>query len=503
MNLYAKKRKWKWVLFSSASIIFLLLMYYSNTLIKSIAEEERRKVSIWADAITYKAELVLHTDEFFETIRVEEKKRASFLAQATQKVSEAGFDDDITFYVDFISSNSTIPTILVNKSGNIDCAVNVDPVISKMKNIRELQELKLEYDSVKIPYYKNEYMLVYYKESQIYSNLRLLIDNLVQSFFQEVVINEASTPVIITDSTKKRVFAYGHIDTTTIKSNKDWEQLIVKMANANTPIKIDLPNQGTCYVLYEESTVLTRLRYFPYIQFFFIFVFISIAYIVFSFARKSEQDRVWVGMSKETAHQLGTPISSLLAWYELLKDQNVDLSILKEMQKDLTRLETITQRFSKIGSVPELEESNIVAIIEEFIKYIQTRISSRVEIKLMNSLDQEIYVPLNRYLFEWVIENICKNSVDAMDGQGVIIIEILEEEKNIHIDFTDTGKGISQQNFKSIFKPGYTSKKRGWGLGLTLAKRIIEIYHKGKLYVKASTIDRGTTMRITLKKGSR
>lgn len=503
MNLYAKKRKWKWVLFSSASIIFILLMVYSNTLIKSIAEEERRKVSIWADAITYKAELVLHTDEFFETIRIEEKKRASFLAQATQKVSEAGFDDDITFYVDFISSNSTIPTILVNQYGNIDCAVNVDPVVNKMKNISELQELKFEYDSVIIPYYKNEYMLVYYKESQIYSNLRLLIDNLVQSFFQEVVINEASTPVIITDSSKTQVFAFGHIDTTSIQSDKDWQQLIAKMANANAPIKINLPNQGTCYVLYEESTVLTRLRYFPYIQFFFIFVFISIAYIVFSFARKSEQDRVWVGMSKETAHQLGTPISSLLAWYELLKDQNVDLSILEEMNKDLSRLETIAQRFSKIGSIPELDQINIVKVIDEFKKYIQTRISSKVEIKLMNSLEQEINVPLNRYLFEWVIENICKNSVDAMDGQGVIIIEILEEEKNIHIDFTDTGKGISQQNFKNIFKPGYTSKKRGWGLGLTLAKRIIEIYHKGKLYVKASTIDRGTTMRITLKKGSR
>lgn len=503
MNLYAKKRKWKWVLFSSASIIFLLLMYYSNTLIKSIAEEERRKVSIWADAITYKAELVLHTDEFFETIRVEEKKRASFLAQATKKVSEAGLDEEITFYVDFISSNSTIPTIVVGENGNIDWAVNVDPEINKMKNISELKELRLEYDSFIVPYYKNDYQILYYKESQIYSNLRLLIDNLVQSFFQEIVINEASTPVIITDSTKTKVLNYGHIDTTSIKSGKDWQHLIEKMSNANTPIKINLPKQGTCYVLYEESTVLTRLRFFPYIQFFFIFVFISIAYIVFSFARKSEQDRVWVGMSKETAHQLGTPISSLLAWYELLKDQNVDLSILEEMKKDLTRLETIAQRFSKIGSIPELDQINIVKVIEEFKTYIQTRISSKVEIKLMNPSDQEIIVPLNRYLFEWVIENICKNSVDAMDGKGVIIIEILEEGKNIHIDFTDTGKGISQQNFKNIFKPGYTSKKRGWGLGLTLAKRIIEIYHKGKLFVKSSTIDRGTTMRITLKKGSR
>lgn len=503
MKLYSRKRQWKWVLFSSASIVFLLLIYYSDTLVKSIAEEERRKVSIWADAITYKAELVLHTDEFFETIRVEEKKRASFLAQATQKVSEADLDEDITFYLNFISSNSTIPTILVNQNGNIDCAVNVEPEVNKMKHISELKDLKLEYDSVKLPYYKKNYMLVYYKESQIYSNLRFLIDNLVQSFFQEIVINEASTPVIITDSTKSKVFAFGHIDTTKMRTQDDWQLLIEKMEKANQPIKISLPNQGTCYVLYEESTVLTRLRYFPFIQFFFIFVFIIIAYVVFSLARKSEQDRVWVGMSKETAHQLGTPISSLLAWYELLKDQNVDYSILEEIKKDLIRLETIAQRFSKIGSVPELENINIVNVIQEFLVYIQSRISSKVVIKFMNDPNQEIVAPINKYLFEWVIENICKNSVDAMDGQGVIIIEVIEEEKNIFIDFTDTGKGIPQKNFNNIFKPGYTSKKRGWGLGLALAKRIIETYHKGKLSVKSSIIDRGTIMRIVLKKGSR
>jgi len=224
---------------------------------------------------------------------------------------------------------------------------------------------------------------------------------------------------------------------------------------------------------------------------------------VFSFARKSEQDRVWVGMSKETAHQLGTPISSLLAWYEILKDQNVDHSILEEIKKDLVRLETIAQRFSKIGSVPELENMNLIQVIQDFLIYIQSRISSKVVIKLMNDPNQVILAPINKYLFEWVIENICKNSVDAMDGKGVIIIEVTEEGKNIYIDFSDTGKGISQKNFKNIFKPGYTSKKRGWGLGLTLAKRIIVIYHKGKLFVKSSVVDRGTIMRIVLKKGSR
>lgn len=501
MNIYTRKRKWKGILFTSASVIFILLLYYSNTLVKGIAEEERRKVRIWADAITYKAELVSHTDQFFETIRTEEKKRASLLAQAIQKVSETDIDEDITFYVNFISSNSTIPTIIVNENGNIDAAVNVDASILKMKHIDELGDQRPDFEVIKVPYYKSSYIFVYYKESQIYSNLRVLINNLVQSFFQEVVINDASTPVIITDETKSKVFAFGHIDTTNVKTDRDWIHLIREMEKANTPIKIDLPQQGTCYVMYEESTVLTRLRYFPYIQFFFIFIFIIIAYIVFSFARKSEQDQVWVGMSKETAHQLGTPISSLLAWYEILKEQEVDNQILNEIKKDINRLETIAQRFSKIGSVPELKDENIVQVIEEFMTYLQTRLSSRVEIKI-NYPSADIHLPLNKYLFEWVIENICKNSVDAMNGKGLIIIEINEEGKRIHIDITDTGKGIPQQRFKQIFKPGYTSKSRGWGLGLTLAKRIVEIYHKGKIFVKSSAIDRGTTIRISLKKGS-
>ncbi|HPE40567.1 MAG TPA: HAMP domain-containing sensor histidine kinase [Bacteroidales bacterium] len=501
MNLYTRKRKWKWILFVSASIMFLLLMYYSNTLVKGIAEEERRKVKIWADAITYKAEIVSHTDQFFETIRKEEKKRASLLAQAIRKVSEADIDEEVTFYLNFISSNSTIPTIIVNENGKIDACVNVDDSILDMKNIDELGSQIEEFDIIKVPFYKSRFIYVYYKESQIYSNLRILINDLVQSFFQEVVINEASTPVIITDFSKNNIIAFGHIDTTQLQSEQDWINLIHEMEDENRPIKIELPQQGTCYVMYKESTVLTRLRYFPYIQFFFIFVFIIIAYIVFSFARKSEQDRVWVGMSKETAHQLGTPISSLLAWYEILKEQNVDSQILKEIKKDLNRLETIAQRFSKIGSIAELEEEDVIKVIHEFVSYLQTRLSSKVEIKITSNTESLI-IPLNRYLFEWVIENICKNSVDSMDGNGVIIIDVNEEVSRVNIDITDTGKGIPPQRFKQIFKPGFTSKKRGWGLGLTLAKRIIETYHKGKIFVKSSTLERGTTMRIQLKKGS-
>jgi signal transduction histidine kinase len=243
-----------------------------------------------------------------------------------------------------------------------------------------------------------------------------------------------------------------------------------------------------------------QLRYYPIIQFIIILIFVIAGYFILSFARRSEQNRVWVGMSKETAHQLGTPISSLLAWNELLKEQDVDQSIMKEIEKDVNRLETIAQRFSKIGSDPELVSENIAILIEEFVEYLQSRISSKVTIKVNRNNINDFNIPVNKYLFEWVIENLCKNSVDAMNGNGVIIIDFSEDEKFFYIDVTDTGKGIPSNELNLIFQPGYTTKKRGWGLGLPLAKRIIKQYHKGKLFVKSSVIGRGTVMRMQLRK---
>lgn len=500
MNIYSNKKRWKLLLFSSAAVIFLVIIYYSNVLISNIANEERRRVELWADAISYKAELVNYTEKFFQTIKQEEGKRASIFAQALQKVNEASWDEDITFYQNIISSNTTIPSIIVHEGGQIDCAVNVSPEVARMKNISELRNQMTDYDSVKIQYYQNQYILVYYKESQIYTNLRIVLDNLVQSFFQEVVINSASVPVIVTDSSEKAVIAYGNIDSTMLQNPVELHRIINRMRQENNPIKISLPEDKTCFVFYEESSVLKQLRLFPFFQFFIVLLFGLIAYLLFSVSRKSEQNQVWVGMSKETAHQLGTPISSLMAWNELLKDQCVDKSIISEIDKDVHRLETIAQRFSKIGSVPELKEENLILILEDFLAYLQTRISGKVIIKINKPKNGDIILPLNRYLFEWVIENLCKNAVDAMDGCGKITIDFIEEGKVVHIDIADTGKGIPQKKQKNIFKPGYTSKNRGWGLGLTLSKRIIKEYHKGKLFVKSSYLDKGTVMRITLRK---
>lgn len=497
LNFYSHKTRWKWLLFVSAIVAFLAIIYASDLLLREIAREERKKVKVWANAITTKAELVTYTEQFFENIKAEERKRATLLVKALKKANDASWEEDVTFYTDVISSNSTIPSIITNEKGYIDYAVNVDDEIYKMKHIQELGDKLAEYESLKISYYKNHYNVIYYKESHIYAQLRSMLDNLIESFFQEVVINNTSVPVIITDSSQHNIIAFGNIDTT---ETINWEELIKVMKGENKPIKIDLPEQGQCYVLYKESSVLTQLRYFPYIQFLIILIFLFVAYLLFSYVRKSEQNQVWIGMSKETAHQLGTPISSLMAWNELLKEQQVDATIIQEIDKDVSRLETIAQRFSKIGSVPEFKDENIVETLQNFIVYLQTRISSQISIKINIPEDPNICVPLNKYLFEWVVENICKNAVDAIEGQGVILINILPEEKYVHIDIADTGKGISSKKQKAIFNPGITTKKRGWGLGLTLAKRIVEEYHQGKLFVLKSTLGKGTVMRITLKR---
>jgi signal transduction histidine kinase len=229
-------------------------------------------------------------------------------------------------------------------------------------------------------------------------------------------------------------------------------------------------------------------------------IFILVAYFAFSFARKAEQDQVWVGMAKETAHQLGTPLSSLIAWIEYLKMKDVDPNTLADMKKDVSRLETITERFSKIGSVPELNPENIVSVLDESIDYTRSRSSKKVEFTYNTGELTDLQIPMNIPLFAWVIENLFRNAIDAMEGTGAITVDLIEESDSVIIDVTDTGKGIARTKFDTVFQPGYTSKKRGWGLGLSLTKRIVEQYHSGKIVVKSSEIGKGTTFRITLNK---
>ena len=254
----------------------------------------------------------------------------------------------------------------------------------------------------------------------------------------------------------------------------------------------------TQYLYYKDSYILSQLRFYPLIQLVVIFLYIGIAYLAFNRSRKSEQNLVWAGMAKETAHQIGTPLSSLMAWVEILKNKNGMNEISEEINKDVKRLKTITERFSKVGSKPKLENQSVYDILNHTVAYLQDRLSSNVHLELKNKCNESI-APINGTLFEWVIENICKNAADAMDGKGHIKINLFNDSGYIKIDISDNGKGLQKVNFKRIFEPGFTTKKRGWGLGLSLSKRIIEDYHQGKLYVKSSS-KQGTTFRISLHK---
>ena len=266
----------------------------------------------------------------------------------------------------------------------------------------------------------------------------------------------------------------------------------------NSPIEVKL-SDSTQYIYYDDSRLLKQLYYFPYVQLGIIFFFFIIAFFAFSSTKKAEQNRVWVGLSKETAHQLGTPISSLLAWVDLMKMKYEDDKMIGEMSKDVSRLRIIAERFSKIGSAPDLQLVSLNETILNAVQYISNRTSEKVKIQCHFPDKNHIFIKLNVPLFEWVIENLCKNSIDAMDGSGKIYINISKSEKDCIIDVRDKGKGIERKNYRTIFSPGFTTKSRGWGLGLSLAKRIIEEYHNGKIFVKSSEINNGTTIRIILK----
>ena len=282
------------------------------------------------------------------------------------------------------------------------------------------------------------------------------------------------------------------------KHNKEefYKQRINDLRLSQEPIVVQVNEEVTQYIYYEDSILLRRLYWFPYVQLAVIVAFIAIAVIALIMAQRSEQNSLWVGLSKETAHQLGTPISSLNAWNELLKATYPNDALLPQMDEDIRRLQMIAERFSKIGSQPTLNQEALLPIVQSAMEYMRVRTSNKITYTL--HADTDCQVKVCQPLFEWVIENLCKNAIDSMEGKGEITLSLTKQENKVNLDITDTGKGIDRRHFKTIFKPGYTSKKRGWGLGLSLAKRIIEDYHRGKLFVKQSQIGVGSTFRITL-----
>jgi anti-sigma regulatory factor (Ser/Thr protein kinase) len=326
---------------------------------------------------------------------------------------------------------------------------------------------------------------------------------------QEILFQNNSIPIIQADE-KKNVLSFRNIDIDTALSKPQQDRFLAKeiekMSETYEPIEVTLRDPvtseifGTQYIYYENSFLLTQLIAYPYVQLSVIAIFGFISYLAFNYSKAAEQNRVWVGLAKETAHQLGTPLSSLMAWVEVIREdpEMREKGVVEELEKDIQKLRIVTERFSSIGSIPTLKKENVVDLVNNVANYLKPRVSSKIKLEVF-TLSENIFANVHAPLFEWVIENLCKNAVDAMGNTGTIAIKILRgNEGKVFIDVSDTGKGIPRSKINMVFRPGFTTKKRGWGLGLTLAKRIIEAYHNGRIYVKSSEENEGTTFRIVL-----
>ncbi len=384
MDFYGRKNLWKFILLMFAFAIGVLTIWYTESFLKELREQEVKRVEQFADA--------------------------------NRNILNSAPEADVTFELNIISDNSTIPILLTDESGNFIEARNMN------------------------------------KE-------RLMADSLYL------------------------------------------ERKIKEMKAVAEPIPVIFGDGQVQYIYYQNSTLLTKLRYYPIILLLVIGLFVVIAYIAFSNARKAEQNQVWNGLAKETAHQIGTPLTSLMGWTEYLRSKGTDAAMVEEMEKDIQRLNTITDRFSKIGSKPALSSHPVGQITQESVRYLQARSPGKIEVtfKMPDALASKM-VKLNKPLFEWVIENLVRNAIDAIGESGKIEVRVSESPKNVIIEVEDTGKGIPANKQRTIFRPGFTTKLRGWGLGLSLAKRIIEEYHGGRIFVAQSEVGKGTIFRILLRK---
>lgn len=312
-----------------------------------------------------------------------------------------------------------------------------------------------------------------------------------------IIENNKNIPLILTDKKGKILsnLNLGEIEYDSVKV----KEFLNKIKNQNNPIKVQFARNDYHLVYYGDSPILNKLKYYPIALLLVAFLFGGVVYNFYRATKMATQNKLWAGMAKETAHQIGTPLSSLIGWLELLKLENVDENTIDEIQKDINRLQTITDRFSKIGSEPVLEKRDIIEETKSSFEYLQSRVSKQI-IFDFRAPEKPIFVSLNPTLHSWTIENLVKNAIDAMKGKGNLSIEIVAGDANVYITITDTGSGIAKNKFKTIFEPGYTSKKRGWGLGLSLTKRIVQEYHKGKIRVVHSEIGKGTTMQMSFKK---
>ena len=483
------KIRLKWITMGVTIALALVALWQVKSIADAIRRDEEEKVRLWASAISQRAHMMEATQRFFEEATLDEHRKMQLYTDILQSFNSPDMGSDLEFslaYVHYIVDSSQTPIIITTARDSI---ITVPQELAGKK----LDGALLKEYSQNPPFSYRLWgmpMTLYYKESQYYTQLREVLDNFTRSFLQDITQNSVKVPVLIVDSTGQRVLGSGNIDSARIH-HADFR---------NDPIDITLPDGMRAKVYYENTPLLRALGWLPLFYFFIGFVLVLVSYYLFRTAHSAEQNRIWVGLAKETAHQLGTPLSSLSGWVEYLRGKEFKEEYAVEVEKDLRRLDTITHRFSKIGSVPELKEEDVRAATLAAVEYLESRSPRRVKFVVTFPEEEPFLAPLNSYLFQWVIENLCKNAVDAMEGEGTVSIVASQDARKIYLDISDTGHGMTASVQRHIFDSGFTTKERGWGLGLPLARRIINQYHRGRLYLKYSVPGQGTCFRVVLKK---
>ncbi len=497
MDIYSSKQRWKIALILVSLTIIIASLFVSNQMIDKIANKEKAKAEQWADAIRKKVELVKLTNQIFDELREKERQKIQIVVDAQRTLmnpSDLNMNQDIDFALNIIANNKDIPVAILTEDGKLAQGKNLDSTLTDVQKSALFTKWIAEGKSYEIEVFGGIKMQFVYGESKELIRLEKASDSLINSFNSDLIDNSSLIPVILVDEKTNQIEVSN-------LPEKDWKKnsrkILKEFRQQNAPIRIDF-GTGVKLLYYKESPELKQLTWFPYIQFSVIGLIVIIGYLMFSTFRKAEQNQVWAGMAKETAHQLGTPLSSMMAWVAHLEANGGNEMVVNEMTKDLDRLEKITDRFSKIGSGAKLVQADLVVTIGNNLEYLRARLSNKILIDFNVRDEGPIIMMHNPALMEWVVENICKNAVDAMGGKGELTIQIQQVPERVFIDISDTGKGLTSKQFHTIFQPGYSTKKRGWGLGLTLVKRIIEEYHRGKVFVLKSEIDVGTTIRISI-----
>ena len=380
MNLYTNKKRWKWALAIVALLIVGASLWYTNYLVKSIAEQETKQVQLWAAAMEQHAGMMKSTEEFFNKVSEQEQMRVDLLALAYRQVLDFSNNENTGIYLEIIKNNISIPLIITDDEGKIMFTNNL-PENQKDKKVfdAELQQAYSKFAPIKINPGFGQIQWLYYNESLIYTELKAVLEGMIDHFMEEITLNALGAPVIITNAEGTKILNYGNLDSTMMQNADYVEHQLALMRSENDPLEIDFMNMGKAYIYYRTTDLVEQMKFFPIIQFIVIALYLLIAYLLFSWARRSEQNQVWAGMAKETAHQLGTPISSLMGWVELLKMQEEPFPGTEEMEKDIERLQIVTDRFSKIGSIPVLEPTDIIPVIHDTMDYLQHRFSKKFE----------------------------------------------------------------------------------------------------------------------------